>query len=269
MILSHTTLQRYRLIHHYLQNHGFDFTDLLTYCREHLDASIDTEIIHKDLEDLKEHPEYGFFAAMTGKTLNRDSQDMDFIDFEDRPAVNSIKFLPRLIEAILNHQVLELYYQPFHEDKPFLVRLHPYLLKEYLSRWYLVGLNELKKELRTFALDRLIEIKTVKGQYIPAAFTAREYFKNAVGVISSFDEPQQVLVEVTKPQAYYLVTRTWHSSQYVYSEDEGKIVFSFRLHPSYEFISLILALGSDAKVLSPPSLIENMRKQVEEMMKNY
>jgi predicted DNA-binding transcriptional regulator YafY len=143
------------------------------------------------------------------------------------------------------------------------------LLKEYHYRWYLIGLNDSVKELRTYALDRIIEIKAIDQDYIPKRFKASDYFRNSIGVIAPIGEPPLVKIEVLKPQALYLVTQPLHSSQYVDYEDENKIRFAYHVHATYEFISLILGMGSDMKVVEQVSLAEKTKNQLQQALRNY
>ena len=74
----------------------------------------------------------------------------DFISPEKAPHFRGSEYLVPIIRAIREEQVLRIYYQPFYEDKPYFADVHPYLLKEYRSRWYLIGLHDFKEQLRTY-----------------------------------------------------------------------------------------------------------------------
>ncbi len=202
-------------------------------------------------------------------SLIGDGKESDFIDFEKVPEIWGSDFLPALVEGIRNRKVLEIYYQPFYEDKPYFIRVHPYLLKEYHYRWYLIGLNETKKELRTYGLDRIWEIKETELPYISKKFNARDYFKNTVGIISPPGDPPRVRIEVLKPQAHYLITQPLHPSQSIESEDDKCIVFNYRVHPTYEFRTLILGLGSDIKILEPVGLRNDMIRELKNALDGY
>jgi predicted DNA-binding transcriptional regulator YafY len=195
--------------------------------------------------------------------------ESDFIDFEKVPEFWGSNFLQTLIEGIQMKKVLEIYYQPFYEDKPYFIRVHPYLLKEYRYRWYLIGLNDAKKELRTYGLDRIWEIKETNLAFIGKNFNSKEYFKNTVGIISPPGEPPRIRIEVLKPQAYYLITQPLHPSQSIESEDDKIITFNYRVHPTYEFKALLLGLGSDVKILEPGGVRMEIIRELKEALEGY
>jgi len=215
----------------------------------------------------------------TGKNLEIHSKiarlyekygDRGYIYFEKVPDIKGVQYLEPIIKAIENRQVLRLYYLPFYEDKPYFNEVHPYLLKEYAFRWYLVGLNEFRDQIRTYALDRIRDLQTAEATpYKDHEFDAETYFKYSIGIITPPGEPPLVKVAVQKTQAQYLITQPWHESQNILHETDQQVVFSFRVHPTYEFKSLILGLGKDALVLEPDELRKEMRQELELLMQNY
>ena len=194
----------------------------------------------------------------------------DFIHFEKAPEIKGHKYFAPLVEAIENKQVLRLYYLPFYEDKPYFNEVHPYLLKEHESRWYLVGLNAFKGKIRTYALDRIRDLQVDAGSdYSLPAFNTEAYFKYAIGIIAPEGVPPLIKLSVQKTQAQYLITRPWHDSQNILEENEEQVIFSFRVHPTYEFRSLVLSLGKDGTILEPVSLKEEMKQELEDMLRHY
>lgn len=196
--------------------------------------------------------------------------DREFISFKKAPEVKGTQYLDPIINAIEAKRVLRLYYLPFYEDKPYFNEIHPYLLKEHGFRWYLIGLNEFKGQVRTYALDRIRDIQETHGiEYRKPEFDAALYFKNTLGIIAPQGNPPLIKIAVQKTQAQYLITQPWHDSQNIEMEDEQQIVFSFRVFPTYEFKTLLLSLGKDAKVVEPDSLKSEIRNELQQMIMLY
>lgn len=193
-----------------------------------------------------------------------------FISFRKTPEIKGTQYLDPIINAIENKQVLRLYYLPFYEDKPYFNEVHPYLLKEHEFRWYLVGLNEFKGQVRTYALDRIRDLQQASGtEYRKPDFNTSDYFKYSIGIIAPQDKPPLIKIAVQKTQAQYLITQPWHESQNIVEENEDQVVFSFRVHPTYEFKSLVLGMGKDAEVIEPVSLKEDFINELRQMMNQY
>ena len=193
-----------------------------------------------------------------------------FISFRKMPVIKGTQYLDPLIRAIEEKQVIRLYYLPFYEDKPYFNEVHPYLLKEHEFRWYLVGLNEFKGQVRTYALDRIRDLQNASGfDYKEPGFNAGEYFEYAIGIIAPQSEPPLIKIAVQKTQAQYLITQPWHDSQNIVEENEDQIIFSFRVHPTYEFKSLVLGMGKDGEVLEPASLRKDLKTELLQMQQKY
>jgi predicted DNA-binding transcriptional regulator YafY len=133
-----------------------------------------------------------------------------------------------------------------------------------------VGWNEFKKQIRTYALDRIRALSDAEGiPYRDAGFDSAEYFRYTVGVIAPSGAPPLIKLAVQKNQAQYLITQPWHESQNISFEDEEKVIFTFRVHPTYEFRAMLLSLGKEAEVLEPLSLREDLRSELEKMWNIY
>ena len=196
-------------------------------------------------------------------------ESYDFINPEKVPHIHGSEYLAPIINAIKEQKVLRIYYQPFYEDKPYFAEVHPYLLKEYRNRWYMIGLNDFKGVLRTYSLDRIRDIQSSDLVYQKQPFNAREYFKGTVGIIAPEGDPPKIRIAVQKTQAQYMITQPWHESQNIEEEVGDEVIFHFRVHPTYEFISLMLSLGKDLRVLEPKSLRDAIREQLDTMRSYY
>lgn len=198
-----------------------------------------------------------------------EGEHYDFISPEKVPHIKGSEYLAGIIEAIRKKRVVRVYYQPFYEDRPYFTDVHPYLLKEHQSRWYLIGLNDFKGQLRTYSLDRIRDLKESDLPYKDSTFTAKDYFRYSIGVIAPSGTPPKIRIAVQKTQAQYMITRPWHESQNIEEENDEEVIFSFKVHPTYEFISLLLSCGKDLRVLEPPSLQSELRDQLARMSGYY
>ena len=203
------------------------------------------------------------------RSLGSIGEVLDFVQPEIAEEAGGSQFLKPLIEAIRGKKVVRLYYLPFYEDKPYFILVHPYLLKEYRGRWYLIGLNDTKKEIRTYGLDRIWEMHEVEQAYLSKSFDASAFFRNTIGIISPMGEPPEIRLSVTKHQAQYLITQPMHESQLIEQEDEERTVFRYKVHPTYEFKSWILSLGPEARVLSPDSLKKDVLRLLNDAILEY
>jgi predicted DNA-binding transcriptional regulator YafY len=244
------------------------------YNRQELDRLKEAAVL---LEKYKFSDVFGDISGALQKVIDvieisagqHSGENYDFISPEKVPHIKGSEYLATIIQAIKEQQTLRVYYQPFYEDKPYFNEIHPYLLKEYKSRWYLIGLNDFKGQVRTYSLDRIRDIQISEVPYKKPTFNARTYFMNSIGVISPEGEPPKIRIAVQKTQAQYMITQPWHESQNIEEESEDEVIFSFKVHPTYEFLSLLLSFGKDVKVLEPASLKKRIREELEEMIGFY
>jgi len=200
----------------------------------------------------------------------KEKNTLDFIDFEKVPYLKGSEYLDVLIKAIRQKKVIHVVYRAFHSEKDHHHDIHPYLLKEYRNRWYLIGLHDYFQKIRIYGLDRIVKIEEVpKKKYQVSNFSPEQYFKNTIGIFSPAEEPPEIILEFNKDAGQYLITQPIHESQQIVSETNEKITFSFKVHPTVEMIQLILGRGSDVKVIEPQSLQDEIITKVHELMKLY
>lgn len=208
----------------------------------------------------------------------------EYVQFENPPYVEGTGYIEPIIRAIKEKQVIQIEYLPFTAFKtqpsavnsklnptlkPTFRNIHPYLVKEYHNRWYVIGWDENEKDMRTFGLDRIKSVTPLDNPFHKSDFNPREYFQHTIGIIAPQSKPPLLKIEFTKQQAQYLITQPIHPSQKVLKETKEMVVFSFAVHPTYEFISLLLGYRDKVKVLSPIWLKKGMKELLEQMINKY
>lgn len=173
------------------------------------------------------------------------------------------------IEPLINHILLKeaitLNYKSYQRNETAHT-LSPYLLKEYMKRWYLIAYNHKKSSITTFGLDRIINITKAEDRYIrDEHFSEDDYFEYCLGIMKN-DElpPQKIILEFLAFQKPYIKTRKIHKSQRIIEETHDKLTIELTLYITHELIQKILSYGNEVKVLAPDKLINQIKtKQYE------
>jgi len=179
----------------------------------------------------------------------------------------------KLTEAVLNEQVVSFTYRKGVDSTSKRRRIQPYHVSEVDGRWYVVGFDENKEGLRTFALQRIKGLKVLKSTFSrPEDFQADEYVGGSIGIWNSEGRKKtEVLIEVSGWVAREVQERTWHPSQRVkVLDDLGNYVeLRMNLASFKELTGLVLSWGSNAKVIAPKGFRVAVKKEVDAMAKRY
>lgn len=179
------------------------------------------------------------------------------------------KILP-LFNAIDNRRVLKILYHPFNKEAYF-VDFHPYHLKQYNNRWFVLGLNQkLNIETWNLALDRIEQIEEASGEYLDSDIDWDEYFYDFVGVTKYSDSKmEQIELIFSKEQSSYIQTKPMHPSQKAKLLPTGELHVRLKLIPNFELQMNLLALGENVKVLSPESLKQAIMDRLTKAISQY
>ena len=201
--------------------------------------------------------------------LSNEDDLLPFIEFENSPVSLGHQFIEPIIMAIRNRKVIRFKYQRFGSEKILTHDVHPYQLKQYHSRWYLIGLNDYHKNIGTFCLDRFSgDPEVVDKTYKDIGFDTREYFQSVVGIISSIEEPQKVVLKFNPHQAWYVITQPIHPSQKVI-ERKDHFLIELNVIPTYELTRMIFSWGPEVEVLKPESLRKQIISRYKSAIENY
>jgi len=200
--------------------------------------------------------------------LKQNSREV--ISIESNIDLKGIEHLGTLYDAIVNELVLKVEYKDFKSDESFELTFHPHFLKQYNNRWFAFGLNE-EFEIPTWnlALDRIQKIDQIQGDYVHTEIDWNEYFFDIIGVTRPDDgEVEKVVLEFTKEQAPYIITKPLHPTQkhkWVYK----KLMVTIEVISNYELESLILSFGNKVKILKPDGLKKRISKRIFTAASNY
>ncbi len=188
---------------------------------------------------------------------SRQTQEQPAIDFDKNLNLKGLEFLDPLYQGIINRRVLEVSYQSFKATTPTSFQFHPYLLKEYNNRWFVLGKKEHWENIQILALDRIKGTRPLVNAPFRhnVDFNREEYFKHIVGVTANEgSEIEKVKLFVAQSNAPYVLTKPIHASQELVEQLPNGVIISLNIRLNFELERVILGYGNSIKVLEPSSL---------------
>ncbi len=171
--------------------------------------------------------------------------------FEEIPSGQ--RFLTAIIEAMRDGVTLMLTYRSFNRANASTFEVHPYCVKVFKQRWYMVAYNPYYNAIRIYALDRAEEVQATETKFkLPKNFDAKGYFADTFGII--IDEQfavERVVIKATDGQEDYLRSLPLHVSQEEIETTPEYSLFEYHLRPTFDFVQELRRYGSNVEVLAP------------------
>lgn len=171
---------------------------------------------------------------------------------------------PLLEEAHKNCQMVRMSYASLRRPA-YETTLSPYALHTTAQgRHYVLGMSSVHKEIRTFALERIVALQLLPQHFTPPLRT--DFFARSVGAMSG--DVQDVATVRLRAHGYlvaYLRAVPLHASQ----QEVSTGVFEWQVVHDAELLRLLLSFGSFATVLAPDGLRRELRQTLQEMLGKY
>jgi predicted DNA-binding transcriptional regulator YafY len=200
----------------------------------------------------------------------RSQSNFPVIQFDHPLDAPGQEWLYILYMSIVRRQCIHVGYQAFRKSRAAYI-LSPFLLKEYKSRWYLIAFSHSHSSLRTFALDRIKDIRESFAEYVSdRSFDPNRYFDDIVGItLESDKKPEEIKFEAFGTQVEYFKTKPLHKSQVLIKEREESAIFRIRAMVNFELLSEIFSYRENMHVLSPDHVREEIVTSLSRMNKIY
>ena len=205
------------------------------------------------------------------------------ISFSNNPYLQNSNLLGVLFDNISNQVVVGLEYHTFADKENRRIIIHPYLLKQYNNRWYLIGAADNDAKILNFALDRIDAVTSLpEMKYKPCNEDLAERFEDIIGVTLYEDRDiEHILFWVSNQSKDYMETKPIHGSQCQYKgekEEEFRrqypslyegAFFSIDCIPNYELIRELSSFGKELIVLSPSYIQDDIFNRIKSMLDIY
>lgn len=192
------------------------------------------------------------------------------VSFDQNEQLKGLEFLSELIDCTINRQPIRMLYRTFAGSETLTV-IHPYHLKQFNNRWFLIGLQEREAGncITTRALDRIVSFSRADVPFIPNdIIDFNTHFKDIVGVTlhDEYPEVENIVLRFSPERFPYVVSKPIHHSQ---TADETKNIITLRVRPNKELEAIILSYGNQVEVLHPQWIRQHIINKIKANLQIY
>jgi len=239
----------------------------------------DLEKLNDAVEILKQFQNFNHFKEMSSliqklenKIYTEETGSRPIIHIDKNENLKGLEYLNELYNAILKKLVVQIEYKSFRAKNSQRIYFHAYLLKEYNNRWFVVGKKNKTNELLTLALDRILYINPAEEvQYKDDSdFHPDVYYQHVIGAtVNEGMYPRKIKLKVDPKHAPYVITKPFHSSQEIISNDENGLIFTINVVPNFEMERIILGYGDAIEVIHPIAIRRRIKNILKKAYDNY
>jgi predicted DNA-binding transcriptional regulator YafY len=220
------------------------------------------------LSQFKGMPQFDWIHELLPKLkqgISNEQNDSIIIDFDSNEYLKGIDNLGILYNGIFYKKVLKITYQPFENEEPFDLIIHPYYLKQYNNRWFLFGLYEENNKYDwNLALDRIVDIQETRKKYSENKIIDwSEYFEDIIGVTKPIGAyVEKITLHFYGKTSKYIESKPIHGSQKSKWINKDLLEVNLQLIINYEFERFLLSYADNVKVISPSILAESIKNRL-------
>jgi predicted DNA-binding transcriptional regulator YafY len=143
--------------------------------------------------------------------------------------------------------------------------LHPYKIYMYNNAWFVIGYDELKRDVRYFKLNRIQSFNITNRSFvaIPSTFNERDYIDD-YGMKNN-GEWYPIKLKLTGNFAMLVKERIYGKNQTVEAVDTNTTILSVEMQNKDDIVSFVLGFRDQCEVLEPEWLRENIVEVAEKI----
>ena len=210
-----------------------------------------------------------FSSEEQEKILNRHLVGFEVVSRVCEDSVKSI--LMEIEQAIANECSMEIEYCTGYEGNPSHRVVYFYGILYWNNKWYAIAFCHLRNEIRSFRVDRIVNIISTKNSFKrPKDFSAREFFiKNLL----SYEESKEglcTLVIEGKEEALNDLCAHWFLGYHLIERTKGKANFLMNKDIMHTYVpNILLQYGKSIKVIEPNSFKDAMEETLKDLIMHY
>lgn len=239
----------------------------------------DMNVLTETVSMLKQFKDFSLFndvsdilQRLEDKIYSEKSHTKPVIYLDKNDNLKGLHYLDEIYQAIIKKVTLVITYKSFKSIEESKFHFHPFILKEFNNRWFLIGKKKGAAPISNLALDRIIAIDyDFTLNYLEEDFDAESFYKNVIGVtVNTGLQPRRIELWIDAVNAPYVLTKPLHPSQRLIQENEDKsVIVHLFISPNYEMERLLLGFGDGIEILRPENLRNRMKKILQKALNRY
>lgn len=171
-------------------------------------------------------------------------------------------------KAIKDFEILEVLYYTATRDSHATRAIAPHHVHVMGGAIYVIAYCHLRKEMRTFAVDRIEHVApTGRTFQREAGFSIEKYLAGSWGIERG--EATRITVRFAPETARFVRERNWRPNHLFEDQSDGSLLAQFEVAGTGEMIRWIRQYGSHAEVLGPEWLRDEMRQDAQRVLTAY
>lgn len=173
-----------------------------------------------------------------------------------------------VVRAVNENRTISIVYYSLSNDRVTKRKIDPYAVMMRDRVWYVVARCHLRNDVRIFRINRIKKVEpTMENFRLPPEFSLEEYMKNSWQVTRG--EEVVVRIKFSGLAARYVEENRYHPSQRLVSRTEDGVCMEYTVSGTQEIKRWILSFGSEAEVLEPAFLREEISREAAAMREKY
>ena len=178
--------------------------------------------------------------------------------------------LTQVMEAMTENLEIVMDYHKYTSSEAETVTIHPYAVKEYAKRWYIMAYCVEREDMRVYGLDRVKRMEVTGRQFkMKSGFDVDEIFSTSFGIYLPRGKGQIIKFKVSEKEAKFLRDLPIHRSQEEVGKDGEDVIFSIFVCPDKNLIMEFCKNGSRIEVISPAEVREAVKEELTKALDQY
>lgn len=179
--------------------------------------------------------------------------------------------LAELEQSVSNQFSVEINYRTSREEQTKNRMIDPYGMVYWNNKWYIVAFCNLRNEIRSFRVDRILQIKRTPIIFKrPETFSASEFFmQNLLPDLAGKDGIISLIIE-GRSEALDDLCLHWFLGHHLQVRTSNKAIFLLEEKSIHTYVPyILLSYGKSIQVIEPQSLKEKLVAVTSELMEYY